>query len=55
MPKLEEIVSHVTMVLERRISLDEFGDWMLSYTGDIMFRSGADKATRELANFVSSK
>jgi hypothetical protein len=54
MPNVQEIVSHVTLLLERRISLDEFGDWMLLYTGDITFKSGADKATRELAYAIQS-
>ena len=54
MPNIQEIVSHVTLLLARRVSVDEFGDWMLLYTGDIVFKSAADNATRELAYAIQS-
>jgi hypothetical protein len=54
MPNIRDIVSHVTLLLDNRVSLDEFGDWMLLYIGKIMFGGDADNATRQLAYAIQS-
>jgi hypothetical protein len=50
MPTIDKIVSHVLLLLDNRTSLDEFGDWMLMYTANIM----RNNATRELAYAIES-
>jgi hypothetical protein len=54
MPNIHEIVSHVLLLLDNRVSVDEFGDWMLLYTGDVVWESGADEATRQLAYAIQT-
>ena len=54
MANIQEIVDHVTLLLDNRMSLDEFGDWMLAYTGNVMFKGDADNATRQLAYAIQS-
>jgi hypothetical protein len=49
MPSINEIVTHAQLFLDKRMSADDFGDWMLRYTGNIMYEGGADDATRKLA------
>ena len=55
MPNIRDIVSHVTFLLENRVSMDEFGDWILLCTDEITFRGGADDATRQLAYAIQSQ
>jgi len=54
MANSQEIVSHIQLLLDNRVSLDEFGDWMLRYTSNMMFKGGADNATRDLAYAIQS-
>lgn len=55
MPNIPDIVNHVMFVLENRVSVDEFGDWMLVYTDKIMSGGEADSATRQLAYAIQSQ
>jgi hypothetical protein len=52
MPNIHEIMSHVPLLLDNRVSIDEFGDWMLLY--NVIWEGGADNATRQLAYAIQS-
>jgi hypothetical protein len=54
MPDIREIVSHVMVLLDNRVSLDEFGDWILLYTSKLVFERGADNASRQLVYAIQS-
>ena len=41
-------------LLDNRASIDEFGDWMLLYAGNVIWEGGADNATRQLAYAIQS-
>ena len=44
-----EIVDNVRLLLDHRVSIDEFGDWMLVNTENLMRQRGVDDATKNLA------
>jgi len=44
-----EILDNVKLLLDHRVSVDEFGDWMLVYTANLIRHGGVDDATRNLA------
>jgi hypothetical protein len=55
MPNIDEIVSHVSLFLDNSVSVDEFGDWMLLYTGNLIWEGSTDNATRQLAYSIQSQ
>lgn len=54
MPSTREIVDNVKLLLDNRVSIDDFGDWMLVYTAKIM-QDGADDTTRQLAYAIQDR
>ncbi len=54
MHTIHEIVSQVSLLLDNRVSLDEFGNWMLLCTADIMWKHEADVPTKELARAIQT-
>jgi hypothetical protein len=50
---VQEIVRGTILLLDDRVSIDEFGDWMLVQVGRIKYREVApDNATAELAHTI---
>jgi hypothetical protein len=50
-----EIVDNVKLLLDHRVSVDEFGDWMLVNTENLIRQGEVDDATRNLAYAIQLK